>query len=64
MQHLIGRDELFAVAVWGPVLLYTSHYLDLIRSLLPLFGCVWYGFAQAIYQYVLFICLMLYYIHA
>lgn len=36
MRHLIGRDELFAVAAWGPAPLYTSHCLHLIRSPLPL----------------------------
>lgn len=36
MRHLIGRDELFAVAAWGPASLYTSHCPHLIRPLLPL----------------------------
>lgn len=53
MQHLIGRDELFAAAAWGPVLLYTSHYLDLIRSLLPLCVCL----SVCVCQHALFTCL-------
>lgn len=40
MQHLIGQDELLAVAAWGPAPLYTSHCLYLIRSPLPLM-CVY-----------------------
>lgn len=36
MRHLIGRDELFAVAAWGPAPLYNSHCPHLIRSPLPL----------------------------
>lgn len=55
MQHLIGRDELFAAAAWGPVLLYTSHYLDLIRSLLPL--CVCLRLCVCVCQHAPFTCL-------
>lgn len=60
MQHLIGRDELFAAAAWGPVLLYTSHYLYLIRSLLPLcvFVCMCVcAHGKALYQQAPFTCL-------
>lgn len=67
MPHLIGPDELFAVAAWGPVLLHTSHYLYLIRSLLPLLGCVWCVVAHAVYQHIPLICFtacILDYIHA
>lgn len=51
MQHLIGWDELFAVAAWGSVPLYTSYCLYLIRSPLPLV-CILCIFAHVVYQFM------------